>query len=52
MAEIPTITINIDLDKKCWRCKKPGAANGGMCLKCVAKMLNTRTIRRLTRKAK
>jgi len=29
--------IKIDLDKKCRRCKKPGATQGGWCLACVAK---------------
>lgn len=32
---IPTITIN--LDKKCRRCGKPGATDGGLCLKCISK---------------
>ena len=30
-------TINIDLDKKCTRCGKKGATQGGVCLACVAK---------------
>jgi hypothetical protein len=33
------MTINIDMDKKCVRCKKPGATDGGLCLKCVAKRI-------------
>lgn len=28
--------ININLDKKCKRCGKPGAGPGGICLSCVA----------------
>jgi len=35
---VAEFTINIDLDKKCTRCKKPGATTaGGLCLECVAK---------------
>jgi hypothetical protein len=33
MTEIPTITI--DMNKRCSRCGAMGAANGGICLKCV-----------------
>lgn len=40
MAEVPTITI--DLDAKCPRCKKPGAANGGWCLDCRLKAIKAR----------
>ena len=29
--------ININMDKKCIRCGKGGAADGGYCLKCVLK---------------
>ena len=32
-------TINIDMDKKCKRCKKGGATQGGYCLACVNKNL-------------
>jgi hypothetical protein len=28
-------TITIDLDAPCIRCGKPGAVNGGICLKCA-----------------
>jgi len=29
--------INIDYDKKCVRCHKPGATDGGLCMSCLAK---------------
>lgn len=29
--------IDIDMDKKCVRCKKGGATQGGFCLSCVLK---------------
>ena len=31
--------IEIDMSKSCPRCGKPGAANGGPCLKCILKAL-------------
>mgnify|MGYP000592242525 CR=1 FL=1 len=31
--------IEIDMSKPCPRCGKPGAANGGPCLKCILKAL-------------
>ncbi len=31
------ITINIDLDVKCRECRRPGAVNGGLCMKCITK---------------
>lgn len=34
---MPTITVN--MDKKCKRCGKGGATDGGYCLKCVLKNL-------------
>ncbi len=37
MENIPTITI--DLGKKCLRCKKGGATQGGYCLPCFTKRL-------------
>lgn len=32
-------TIHIDFGKKCNRCDKPGAVNGGACLRCVLKRM-------------
>lgn len=32
-----TVTINIDMDKKCAECKKPGAVASGICIACTAK---------------
>lgn len=31
------ITINIYCEKKCTRCKKGGATDNGLCLRCVEK---------------
>ena len=31
--------IEIDLDAKCVRCKNGGAAQNGLCLKCITKAL-------------
>jgi len=33
------ITIEIDLDKKCIRCKKGGATQSGLCMTCITKAL-------------
>jgi hypothetical protein len=32
-------TIEIDLDKKCTACGKPGACQNGLCLMCTSKSL-------------
>jgi hypothetical protein len=34
------LVINVDLDKKCKRCRKPGATQGGYCLGCLGKMVS------------
>ena len=34
--------MNIDLDKKCPICGKPGAVNDGICLKCAGKILKNK----------
>ena len=31
------LEIRIDIDKKCKRCKKPGATKSGICLACINK---------------
>jgi len=33
--------ITVDLDQPCPRCGKPGAANGGLCLSCLCKAMQT-----------
>ncbi len=33
--------IKIDMSKLCPRCGKPGSANGGPCLKCILKALES-----------
>ncbi len=32
-----TVTIDIDMNKKCAECRKPGAVASGICLSCVTK---------------
>jgi hypothetical protein len=39
------LTINIDMDKKCDRCGKPGATDAGMCLKCATKLITGDTMK-------
>lgn len=38
MAEVQ---IDIDLDKTCPECGRPGSVNGGVCLECAAKKMST-----------
>jgi hypothetical protein len=33
------LVIRIDLDERCSRCNKPGAMNGGICMRCFSKAL-------------
>ena len=37
-------TIDIDLDKECGRCHERGATKSGLCLKCLAETLASKTI--------
>ena len=39
-----TVTINIDMNKKCAECKKPGAVQNGICMGCMAKAFGTKPI--------
>ena len=32
-----SVTIEINMDKKCSRCGKPGACQNGLCLDCITK---------------
>jgi hypothetical protein len=32
--------MNIDMDKKCRICKKPGALDNGLCLECINKRIS------------
>ena len=41
MNETPTITI--DMDRRCDKCGKKGAAQGGLCLNCVSKIIAEKT---------
>ena len=36
----PTPTITVDENKRCRRCGKPGATDGGYCLRCILRNLN------------
>lgn len=47
-----TYTINIDLDKKCPRCHKRGTVNGGICLKCMTKAIQSGEIDHIINKRK
>ena len=38
---MPVTRIEIDLDKKCKRCKDKGATQNGLCLKCITKALES-----------
>lgn len=46
---IPTFTIN--LDKKCAECGKPGAAANGICLGCLTKAIQGKSMKSGTGKA-
>lgn len=47
-----TFTINIDMDKKCSRCHKPGACDNGLCMKCIAKAMKKGEFNHLIKKDK
>lgn len=34
------VTLTIHMDKKCDECRKPGAADSGICMKCATKAMN------------
>ena len=36
---MPTVRIDINMDKQCKRCGKPGATQNGYCLECITKMM-------------
>ena len=38
-AEMSTMTITIDMNKKCAECGKPGASGSGICMKCACKAM-------------
>lgn len=39
MKNVPV--FNVDFDKACPKCGKPGSVNGGMCMKCLAKWMKS-----------
>lgn len=46
------ITIKIDLDKKCVRCKKGGALENGLCMRCITKAIDRGEYNHIFKKAK
>jgi hypothetical protein len=36
---VTTVHINVNMDKKCLRCGKGGATDGGYCMKCIAERI-------------
>jgi hypothetical protein len=34
--------IDIDMDQSCPKCGKKGSCNGGLCLKCITKAIESR----------
>lgn len=34
-----TVTVEVDLDRKCLECHKGGATQSGVCLTCIAKAM-------------
>lgn len=47
-----SVKVTINMDSKCRRCKKPGAAPSGLCLKCITKALVSGEYDHLLKKAK
>lgn len=35
-----TVTITINMDKRCAECRKPGASGSGICIRCVTKAMD------------
>jgi len=44
MAE-GSVTLTINMDKKCAECGKPGAANSGICMRCATKAISGKTMK-------
>ena len=32
-------TITVDMNRRCRRCRRPGAVNNGLCLRCIEKAI-------------
>lgn len=45
-------TINIDMNKKCIRCRKGGACDNGLCMACIAKAMKKGEFDHLIKKNK
>ena len=45
------VTIDVNLDRKCRRCHKPGATQNGLCLACIIKLMDAGAYDHLFRKA-
>jgi len=39
------VTLTIDMDKRCAECGKPGAMNGGLCLRCATAAMSGKAMR-------
>ena len=40
-----TLTLTIDMDKRCSECRKPGATGSGICLACASKAIAGKPMR-------
>jgi hypothetical protein len=49
LNDIPTIII--DIDRKCAECRQDGAADNGLCLKCMIRAISGRVMRSIVGKA-
>ena len=38
-------TIDINMDRKCAECRKPGATGSGICLKCTTRAMHDKPLR-------
>lgn len=46
------VTINIDMDRKCTKCRKGGATQNGLCLTCINKAIRSGGYDHILKKAK
>lgn len=40
-----TITINVDMDKRCLECGKKGAVNDALCLDCITRAIEGKSMK-------
>lgn len=48
----PTVTITIDMGKKCIRCGNGGATESGYCLRCITKNMREGKYDKILKKGK